>query len=152
MSVDCQWIEKNLEGLFCNSLNTKENQLAREHIETCETCEKEVHALNAIDPLVKHYFQRGLVSARQPRALNMTRAFGLSGAALTVVAVLLFFALRPQQLSPVAPAAPAVSQAAPPISVEPPPPARTEAVPAQVERSKPSPDQPTNVKPIPSPQ
>src|SRR5262249_41415035 len=69
-----------------------------------------------------------------------------------VVAVVGFSAPRRQHWSRVPPAAPAVSQAAPPISVEPPPPARTEAVPAQVERSKPSPDQPTNVKPIPSPQ
>jgi hypothetical protein len=104
-SLDCQWIENNLEALFCDGLESEQNRLAREHIESCALCRREVEALNAIDPLVKKHFQRELRAAQQPRIVHAGRAFVLSTAGVALVALLLFVALRPAQNSPVATAA-----------------------------------------------
>ena len=60
MTVDCKWVEKNLEALFCDRLNPEQDQLARRHIDSCVSCRNEVQALNAIDPLIKNHFRREL--------------------------------------------------------------------------------------------
>ena len=87
MTVDCRWVEKNLEALFCDSLNEEESRRARAHIENCAMCRKEAQALNAIDPLVKNYFQRELEIARRPRAIDTRRVAGLSGAVAAALAI-----------------------------------------------------------------
>jgi hypothetical protein len=96
-SINCQWIENNLEALYSDKLDQEQVRLARAHIESCESCSREVQALNAIDPLVKNYFQRELQVARQRRTLRAGRVFGLSAATLALVAVLLFVVLGTPQ-------------------------------------------------------
>jgi hypothetical protein len=111
MTVDCQWIEKNLEALCCDTLSPEENRLARAHIENCASCAKEVAALNLIDPIVKRFFQSELnraVAPRPRRALSPSFV-GVSAAALISVAILLFITLPAPQQAPVA-SAPAVAQ------------------------------------------
>jgi hypothetical protein len=88
--INCQWIESNLEALYCDKLDPEQVSLVRAHIESCESCSREVHALDAIDPLVKNYFRRELQIAQQRRTLRAGRVFGLSAATLALVAVLLF--------------------------------------------------------------
>jgi len=138
MIVDCEWIERNLESLFCDTLNSEQSQLAREHIETCESCRREVVSLKAIDGLVKQNFRRELATARRPRAVNKARVFGVSGAALAMVAVLLFVALRLPQTNPVAPA------------LQPPPPVPTVVVEPAPIKEEPGP-LPKLAKPTPEP-
>src|SRR6185369_8643955 len=89
MTVDCQWVEKNLEAMQCDRLNPEESRLAKAHIEGCASCKSELQALNAVDPVIKSYYQRELQIARRPRAIHKGRVFGLSGAAAVVVIVLL---------------------------------------------------------------
>jgi hypothetical protein len=96
-SINCQWIENNLEALYCDKLDQEQVRLARAHIENCQSCSREVQALNAIDPLVKKYFRRELQIARQRRTLRAGRLFGLSAATLALVAILLFVALGTPQ-------------------------------------------------------
>jgi hypothetical protein len=145
MTVDCQWIEKHLEALHYGSLNTEENRLAGRHIESCASCRKEVDALNAIDPLIKKHFQRQLEIARQPRTVQRGRLFGLSAAAVALVAVLLFVIVSGPRLSPITPAQP---QIAPTASVEPPAPVKSNGTP-EVDRTKPTaaPDKPLDREP-----
>jgi hypothetical protein len=106
-SLSCEWIENNLEALFCDRLGAEQDRLAQAHIESCLSCRREVEALNAIDPLVKKHFQRELRTARQPRSIHAGRVFGLSAAGVAVVAVLAFAGLRAPQINP--PATPAQS-------------------------------------------
>jgi hypothetical protein len=96
-SINCQWIENNLEALYCERLDPEQVGLARAHIESCESCSREVQALSAIDPLVKNHFHRELQVARQRRTLRAGRVFGLSAATLALVAVLLFVVLGTPQ-------------------------------------------------------
>src|SRR5689334_1158298 len=111
MTVDCQWIEKNLEALQCDRLDQEESRLAKAHIETCLSCQKELQALNAIDPVIQNYFRRELAIARRPRAIQRGRVLGLSGAAAAAVIVLLLVLTRTGQ-SPLIPqpAAPSVPE------------------------------------------
>ena len=127
MNIDCQWIEKNLESLFCGRLGTGEDRLAREHIEACERCRQEVVDLNAIDPLVKKYFHYELAQAVKPRpepglaGVRIGRVFGLGTVAAAAVAILMAAVLRAPQTSPIAvPSEPAQVQIVPPVAVEPP--------------------------------
>jgi hypothetical protein len=122
MTVDCQWIEKNLEGLFCGTLSPEDNRIAREHIESCATCEKEIAALNAIDPLVKRYFQSELDRAVRRSTISSQayakgRLFGLGSAALAAASILLVIGLRTAHQNPVIPPAPVAQQLAAPESV-----------------------------------
>ncbi|HLH32663.1 MAG TPA: hypothetical protein VKY31_15795 [Terriglobia bacterium] len=140
--LDCQWIENNLEALFCDRLEPEQDRLARAHIESCESCRREVQAMNAIDPLVKTVFNQNLEEARRPRVAHAGRAIGLSAAALAIVAILLVVVLRtPQTTLPAAPVAPSVAQQ--PVVPETPQPAQVkspETTPA-ADRAKPV-DQP----------
>src|SRR5437660_10675601 len=109
MTVDCQWIHKNLEALFCGTLSPEENRIARAHIESCGACDREVAALNAIDPLVKRYFQSELnravrVSATRSRTW-LKRRLALASAGVLAAAVLLAVALRTPPQSPATPSA-----------------------------------------------
>ena len=113
--IDCRWIEDNLEALFCDRLDHEQSRLARAHIDSCDACRREVQALNAIDPLVQKHFRRELAIAQQPRALSTGRVFGLSAAALALVAILAFIGLRP---SP-APVPPSTVASAPTIQTQP---------------------------------
>jgi hypothetical protein len=139
MTVDCQWVENNLEALFCDSLNEEQTRLARAHIDNCVACREETQMLNAIDPVIKQHFRRELAIARRPRAVNTRRVFGVSGAALAVVAILLFAVTRPPQTNPVTPPLPSQSQIAPTASVVPPPPIKNDAPSEDTGRAKPIP-------------
>jgi hypothetical protein len=119
MSLDCQWVEKNLEAFFCDRLSESDSRLARAHMDSCESCRKEAESLNAIDPMVKNYFQRELEIARRPRVFHKGRVLGLSGAGAVVVAAMLILALRLQQTSPVLPSADPVQIASTPTSSSP---------------------------------
>jgi hypothetical protein len=100
MTVDCRWVEENLENLFCDRLSDEESKRIRAHIENCETCKKESEALRAIDPVVKQYFQRELRVARRPRLVHKGRLIGVGAAGLaTVFALLLLF--RTPQVAPI---------------------------------------------------
>ena len=96
-SINCQWIENNLEALYCDKLDQEQVRLARAHIENCQSCSREVQALNAIDPLVKRHFKRELQIAQQRRTLRAGRLFGLSAATLALVAILFFVVLGTPQ-------------------------------------------------------
>jgi len=116
MTVDCQWVEKNLEALFWETLSPEQNRMARAHIDNCDSCGKEVAALKAIDPLVKAYFQNELNRALKARAsggrrLPASRVLGLSSAALIAASLLLVFTLRTPTQQPAVPAASPVSEA-----------------------------------------
>ena len=104
MMVDCQWIHKNLEALFCGTLSLEEDRIARAHIESCGSCNQEVGALNAIDPLVKRYFQGELNRAVRFSAIR-SRTVWKRRLALTSAGVLAASVLPP---SPVPESAPPV--------------------------------------------
>ncbi len=112
MTVDCRWVENNLEALLCDRLSEEDSRQARAHIETCVPCRRQTQALNAIDPLIRGHFRRQLAIARTPRVVHKGRALGLSGAAAALVVLLLAVLVR----APYAPSgstpAPAASSAA----------------------------------------
>jgi hypothetical protein len=138
--MNCRWIENNLEALFCDRLDQEQSQQARAHIDNCEACRREMQAFNAIDPIIKNYFRGELQKARQPRRVHAGRIFGLSAAALSLAAVMLFLVLRVPQTSPVLPSGPVASQPPAAINVEPAPEIKnTDTAPA-VERAKPAAD------------
>jgi hypothetical protein len=143
-SINCQWIENNLEALYCDKLDPEQVRIARAHIESCQSCSREVQALNAIDPLVKNYFRRELQAAQQRRTLRAGRVFGLSAATLALVAVLLFVVLgTPQkQIRHVDPPAVAQNEVAPAVQNDVTPPTKTPDESASVTRTKPV-NQPT---------
>jgi AhpC/TSA family len=138
-SLDCKWIENNLEALFCDRLEPEQDRLARAHIENCASCRLEMQALNAIDPVVKKHFQRELRIAQQPRVAHTGRLFGLSAAALALAAILVFAGLRTLQTTPPpAPSQPAATLLPPVAEIPAPPPVKNPDpnVPP-VERAKP---------------
>jgi len=140
MTVDCQWIENNLEALFCDSLNEEQTRLARAHIENCVACREETQTLNAIDPLIKQHFRRELAIARRPRAVNTRRVFGVSGATLALAAILLFAVMRAPLVTELRePPLPGQSQTAPTASIEPAPPIKNEIPGEDTGRAKPIP-------------
>src|SRR4029450_6759607 len=100
MNVDCQWVGKNLEALFCDGLTESEERQARMHIKNCTSCRNEADAWTAIGPLIKSYFRRELEIARRPRVVHKGRVFGITGAAATVFAVLLLFLIRTTHSTP----------------------------------------------------
>jgi hypothetical protein len=140
MTVDCQWVEKNLEALFCDRLSDDEARRARVHIEGCAQCRREVAGLNAIDSLVKGYFRREMTLARRSPVLHKGRIAGLSSAAALVVVVLLLLVIRTPQPSPVlAPPVPIAEKSASAITpAEPAPPVKA-GEPAPVLRLRPEP-------------
>src|SRR3989441_11999892 len=87
MNVDCQWISKNLEALFCDGLTDEQHQLARAHIENCQTSRSQVQALIAVDPLIKNYFRQQLAIAQAPRRSRTSAVYG-SAVAVTAAVVL----------------------------------------------------------------
>jgi hypothetical protein len=137
MTVDCRWVEKNLEGLFCDQLSSEENRAARTHIENCTSCRTEVDALHAIDPLIRNYFRRQLAAATRTHAVPTRRMLVIRVAAVAAVALLLVVLLRTPQITTVlAPVEPAVEDM-PVVSAEMPPPVKAETQP-DVIRAKPS--------------
>jgi hypothetical protein len=139
--MDCRWIEDNLEALFCDRLDPQQSQQAQAHIEGCSACRREVQAFNAIDPVIKNYFQGELKRARQPRRVHAGRLFGLSAATLSLATVILFLVLRVPQISPVLPSVPVASQPPAAANVEPAAEIKnTDSTPAIVERAKPAGD------------
>jgi len=138
MSVDCQWVEKNLEALFCDRLSDDEKRVAEAHIQNCASCRREVQGFNAIDPLIKNHFRREMAVARTPRVLHKGKVAGLSGAAAAVLVASLVLLVRTPQPNPVAapiPAPPAASQV---TSVNPPEPIKENPT-AEPVRVKPEP-------------
>jgi len=138
MNVNCQWIETNLEALFCDTLTEEENRLARAHIETCPSCLQEAQALNAIDPLIKTYFHRELEIARRPRFLHKGRVFGIGAAAGLAIVVLLLLMVRTPQPTPLLPSVAFTPTADPVPSANTPSPIK-ENESEEVQRAKPSP-------------
>ena len=138
-SLSCEWIENNLEALFCDRLGAEQDRLAQAHIEICASCRREVEALNAIDPLVRQHFQRELRMARQPRSVHAGRVFGLGAAGVALVAILAFVGLRAPQTTPPATPAQSVAVTTPPVAEVPAPAAikNPETNVAPVERTKP---------------
>jgi hypothetical protein len=150
MNVNCQWIETNLEALFCDTLTEDENRLARAHIETCPACLKEAQALNAIDPLIKTYFRRELEIARHPRFLHKGRVFGIGGVAGAAIVVLLLVMVRTPQPTPLLPSVAVTPTAAPVASANTPSPIK-ENDSEEVQRAKPSPETSTPADTRPRP-
>jgi hypothetical protein len=152
MTVDCEWIERNLEGIFCDRLSPEDSQVARMHIESCAPCQREVRAMNAIDPLVKRHFRRELQVAQQRLRVNKARALGLSAAAVAIVTVLLFVGLGSPQTNSRTPITSQPPQSGATAAVESTPSVKDEAGTA-VARSKPTtqPDQVQNPKSIAAP-
>lgn len=138
-SLNCEWIENNLEALFCDRLEREQDRLAQAHIESCVSCRREVEALNAIDPLVKQHFQRELRMARQPRSVHAGRVFGLSAAGVALVAILAFVGFRAPKTDPTATPAQSVALTTPPVAEAPAPATvkNPETNVAPVERAKP---------------
>lgn len=136
MTIDCQWVEKNIEALFCDGLNEEDARLARDHIQGCASCGREVQALHAIDPLVRIHFRRELgAAARRPR-LHHGRLFVVTGAAAFIGALLFAIALHAPQPGGI-PSIPPETQA----SVQPAEsPLSSKADPGEVARAKPSAD------------
>jgi hypothetical protein len=133
MNIDCQWISKNLEALFCDGLAPEEDRLARTHIEGCPECKEEVAALIAIDPLIKNYFQRDLSLARRRSAPAFPRrVIGLSAAGVAVTAILFALLPRVPQTTPIVQTPAPIAQT-PPVE-----PAPNKADGATSERAKPS--------------
>ena len=101
MTIDCQWIEKNLEAVLSDDLTAEDSRLSRSHIEGCEPCRKEVQAMIAIDPLIKKYFQaqlsRAAVSRSSGAPLWRRRAWSVAAVA-AVAAVLFAVVLRSPQI------------------------------------------------------
>jgi hypothetical protein len=152
MTVDCEWIERNLEGLFSGHLTEEESRVARRHIEGCEACQREIRGLNAIDPLIKQHFRRQVQIACQIPRVNRARAVSFSGAAVALVIVLLFVVLRSPQANTVGTALPEAAQSGATASVETSPAVKDDTV-SPVERSKPTlePDQIQKAKPPATP-
>jgi hypothetical protein len=136
MSVDCQWVEKNLEALFCDRLGMEESRRARTHIENCVACRREVQALNAIDPLIRNHFHDGMAIARQPRVLHKGRAFGIGSAAAAVIVLAIVLLIRAPQPASLVPSVAALPNEVPVASVEIP----VKADPGEPVRAKPSPE------------
>jgi len=142
MTMDCTWVNKNLEAVLSDDLSAEEGRQARGHIESCEPCRKEVQALIAIDPLIKKYFQAQLNRALSARASGASvlswRRMAWSGGAVAAVASILFvIVLGSSQVEIGPPKAAVQPQAAPIASVEAPSVIKDDA-PAGEERAKPS--------------
>jgi len=138
MSVDCKWVETNLEALFCDRLTDDENRSARAHIASCALCGKESQALNAIDPLIKNYFRRELEIARRPRVVHRGRIVALGAAAAASAALLLALIQVPPPAVPrneIVAVQPSVENAVPGET----PPKDKDADPAEIARLKPQP-------------
>lgn len=108
MNIDCQWIEKNMEAFCCDRLASEEHGQARRHIASCALCRQKVDEINAIDPLIKQFFQHELRIARTPLQRRWSIVVGATAAA--VAAVVLVIVLRaphatiaPPVMNPVAP-------------------------------------------------
>jgi hypothetical protein len=146
MTVDCRWIEKNLEPLYCDRLSEEEIRRARMHIQTCIACRKETQALEAVDPLIKGYFQRQMYTARAARGVHKGRILGLAGSVAAVVVLLVVILGR----SPVStPAALSVAESTPPPAADPAAPPQPTKIEPPIERSKPTfdPANPADRKP-----
>ena len=57
MTIDCSWLNDNLEAYCCDRLSAEEQRRAKSHLETCETCSRELESIEAIDPLVRNLLQ-----------------------------------------------------------------------------------------------
>jgi hypothetical protein len=144
MNVDCQWIAKNLEALFCDGLTDEEDRLARAHIESCGACRSEVQAFIAVDPLIKKYFQQQLALAQAPRRARRSVIYG-AGAAVMATIVLVLVLQTPSvntSIPPVSPQTPST----PAASLELPPPIKTDGANEAV-RAKPEPSAPSGPAP-----
>jgi hypothetical protein len=137
MSVDCQWVEKNLEALFCDRLSDQESRSVRAHMDSCLSCRKEAQALNAIDPLIKSHFRRQLEIARRPRVIHKGRVFGFGSAAAAVAVVLTLLVVRAPHTSPVVPSVAVLPDTTPVASAETPAPIKNDAT-EEPKRAKPS--------------
>jgi len=100
MNVDCAWIEKNLEGFFCDRLSAEDHRRAISHIESCPHCNQEVEGLRSMDPLVKQLFRTQLAVAAAPRKPRSSFVLGGFATAAIAAAILWVFVLRAPRPSP----------------------------------------------------
>ena len=141
--MDCQWVEENLEVILADDLRAEQSSLARQHIQSCQPCQKEVQALIAIDPIIKKYFQSQLARAVRhsdaPMRISNSARWTLRTAAVAIVAIVFVLLLRTpvvnRQTSPVA----VSSSSAPVVSTESSEVIKSDAASIESERAKPSP-------------
>ncbi len=100
MNVDCQWIEKNLEALFCDKLPPEQDRLARTHIEACAGCREEVRELVSIDAVIKNYLQSQIRLAKVRPRRRSAFVYGTVTAAGLASLVIFAFVLRSPQIQP----------------------------------------------------
>ena len=117
MTVDCKWMNTNLEAYCCDRLSSDELRQAKSHIENCQTCQEELRDLRAVDPLVKELFRYRLAVARTPaaprRLVPAAAAVALAGGVLAI-ALLVRPGSQPIELpSPSLPTRSAVEQIIP---------------------------------------
>jgi hypothetical protein len=136
MNVDCQWISKNMEAVFCDGLTDEEDRLAKAHIQSCEACRAEMQALIAVDPLIKKYFRQQMGVAQAPRRVRRSLVYGGAAAVMAAIALVLVFQmpLVNTTISPPSPQAHTV----PPAPPETPPVIKTDGTTDAV-RAKPQP-------------
>jgi len=113
MNIDCRWINQNLEALFSGTLSHEDQQRAQQHIENCGPCGEEVATLNAIDPLVKKYFQDELNRVRQgaSRPAKRGRLVLVTSVALIAAGLVAAVTLRTSQPNPAVPSTAALPSA-----------------------------------------
>jgi len=141
MIVDCQWIDKNMEALLSGTLSHQDQERARNHLESCGACGKEVAALNSIDPLVKKYFEAELDTVLRRHAAHVPRPskarnVALSTAAVVALSVLVAVMLRTPPVSPTLSSISPEPQVASSQTVATPPALKT-TEPNSLERTKP---------------
>jgi len=141
MTIDCKWVEKNLEALFCGALSAEESRIAREHIESCGACAKDVATLNAIDPIIKRHFEAELdralrATTTSSRTWPKRRLAAMTSAVVLGASVLLVVQLRTQHQNAVVPPVPVARVLAPSQAPESEPPVKSTDG-TNVERTKP---------------
>jgi len=138
MKVDCQWIEENLEGVFCERLGAEEDRLARLHLDSCAACRLKVEELTKVDPVIKQIFRQNLAVARAPRVRRSPIWAGAFASALiAVIFVVVWRVPRARTPAPAAVESPAVIAE---VERTPAAPVAKVSEPSQSERSKPEPD------------
>ena len=99
MTVNCQWISRNLEPFFCDLLTAEQDRLARAHIDSCAACREEIQGFASIDPLIKQHFRQQLAIARAPRRRSFAVAFGAAGVSAVAAILMLVVFLRAPETS-----------------------------------------------------
>jgi len=143
MNIDCQWLEQNLEGYFCERLSPNDLDRANLHIEGCSECRKSIQEFHAIDPLIRQVFNRNLSIARTPRKPRARRLAPVYVGATAAIALAIWAGVKTSKMPGLPPAPQPPQQAvavAPQETIAPQPPAivKSQGKPP-IERAKPQP-------------